>query len=181
MNKPVANKLIYQLIEHDSLDYVVIAGNHTGLSALFFVDANTDVFQQAELVLSGFFPQQVFFSANLPAVCGVSKIENLLSEYTQENFKQVQQIPKHPSGTPFQQLVWQQLDTIAWGKSVNYSDIAMAINKPAAVRAVANAVGQNRLSIITPCHRGVRKSGAIGGYRWGRDRKTFLLSAEGRL
>lgn len=82
-------------------------------------------------------------------------------------------------GTPFQQIVWRELQKIPKGQTRNYEDIARAIGRPKAVRAVANAIGANTLPQIIPCHRVIRKDGKIGGYRFGIQKKIRLLKDEG--
>ena len=87
-------------------------------------------------------------------------------------------IPLEPQGTPFQQQVWQQLQTIPYGQTYSYSDIASAINQPRAVRAVGAANGRNPLSIFIPCHRVIGKNGKLTGYAGGMQTKKFLLDFE---
>lgn len=82
------------------------------------------------------------------------------------------------AGTEFQVKVWQALLALAPGELTSYSGIAEAIGKPQAVRAVGNAVGANRIACLIPCHRVLRQSGALGGYRWGLTRKRCLLVRE---
>lgn len=81
-------------------------------------------------------------------------------------------------GTNFQIRVWEALLRIAPGELAAYDDIARAIGKPAAVRAVASAVARNPVALLIPCHRVIRKSGALGGYRWGETRKQALIGWE---
>ena len=81
-------------------------------------------------------------------------------------------------GTNFQVRVWEALLHIAPGELAAYDDIARAIGKPAAVRAVASAVARNPVALLIPCHRVIRKSGALGGYRWGKVRKQALIGWE---
>lgn len=82
-------------------------------------------------------------------------------------------------GTPLQQSVWKALLEIPKGKTVSYQDLAMKVGKPKAYRAVANAVGANPISPLIPCHRVLRKGGALGGYYWGTESKQALLKEEG--
>jgi AraC family transcriptional regulator of adaptative response/methylated-DNA-[protein]-cysteine methyltransferase len=82
-------------------------------------------------------------------------------------------------GTAFQQRVWQVLQRIPAGKTQTYTEVACAIGKPKAVRAVANACGSNRLAVVIPCHRVIHSNGEVSGYRWGTDRKKRLLGNEG--
>ena len=93
----------------------------------------------------------------------------------------VKNIKTFQEGTPFQQLVWTEVLKIKKGQTVTYTDIANKIGKPLAVRAVANAVGKNKLLVIVPCHRVVRSDGTLGGYSGpgGIKTKRKLLESEG--
>ena len=88
-----------------------------------------------------------------------------------------------PDGTPFQQKVWTALLRIPKGKTITYKQLATRIGKPHAVRAVANAVGANKLLVTIPCHRVVRSDGGVGGYsgKGGVKQKRALLQKEGAL
>jgi AraC family transcriptional regulator, regulatory protein of adaptative response / methylated-DNA-[protein]-cysteine methyltransferase len=88
------------------------------------------------------------------------------------------QIPLDIRGTAFQQLVWSALRQIPRGKTRSYSELAKAIGKPKAARAVANACAANPLAVVIPCHRVVEQNGGLGGYRWGVKRKAALLERE---
>ncbi len=81
-------------------------------------------------------------------------------------------------GAPFQIKVWEALLHIPSGQVTTYSDIAQAIGHPKAVRAVGTAVGRNPVSWLIPCHRALRKSGALGGYHWGLPVKRAMLAFE---
>ena len=85
----------------------------------------------------------------------------------------------HMIGAPFQVKVWEALLTIPSGHVTTYSEIAASIGNPKAVRAVGTAVGRNPISWLIPCHRALRKSGALGGYHWGLPVKRALLAWEG--
>ena len=82
-------------------------------------------------------------------------------------------------GTPFQVEVWKALLAIPYGETRSYEDVARAVDRPGAVRAVGNANGRNRIAIVIPCHRVINKSGALGGYGGGLGRKKRLLDLEG--
>ena len=84
----------------------------------------------------------------------------------------------HLIGGPFQLKVWEALLTIPSGHVTTYSEIAGAIGRPAAVRAVGTAVGRNPVSWLIPCHRALRKSGGLGGYHWGLPVKRAMLAWE---
>jgi O-6-methylguanine DNA methyltransferase len=83
-----------------------------------------------------------------------------------------------PEGTVFQKSVWTALQTIPVGELRCYEWIAQSIGHPTAVRAVANAIASNPISLLIPCHRVIRKSGALGRYRWGAERKRALIEWE---
>jgi AraC family transcriptional regulator of adaptative response/methylated-DNA-[protein]-cysteine methyltransferase len=87
-------------------------------------------------------------------------------------------LPLDVRGTAFQQKVWQALRKIPAGNTVSYTDIARKIGKPEAVRAVAGACAANSIAIAIPCHRVVRNTGEVSGYRWGVERKRKLLEKE---
>ncbi|MDQ1348699.1 MAG: AraC family transcriptional regulator [Acidobacteriota bacterium] len=80
--------------------------------------------------------------------------------------------------TAFQALVWQALLRIPSGTTTTYGELARAIGRPTAVRAVAAACGANPVALVVPCHRVVGRDGALTGYRWGVRRKRALLAAE---
>ncbi len=87
-------------------------------------------------------------------------------------------LPLDIRGTAFQQRVWQALCAIPPGKTMSYAEIARAIGRPKAVRAVAQACAANPLAVAIPCHRVVRTDGDLSGYRWGVERKRALLDRE---
>ncbi|HSU93959.1 MAG TPA: bifunctional DNA-binding transcriptional regulator/O6-methylguanine-DNA methyltransferase Ada, partial [Gemmatimonadaceae bacterium] len=89
-------------------------------------------------------------------------------------------VPLDVAGTPFQQRVWQALQGIPYGETRSYAQVAASIAAPSAARAVASACARNRVSLVIPCHRVVRGTGALGGYRWGLARKEQLLARERR-
>lgn len=84
----------------------------------------------------------------------------------------------HVKGTNFQLQVWQALLKIPAGKFVSYEDLAHAMNRPSATRAVSSAVAKNPVGYLIPCHRVIRKSGVFGQYHWGTARKKALLAHE---
>ena len=84
-----------------------------------------------------------------------------------------------PDGTLFQKQVWSELEKIPYGKTMSYKDVAHAIGKPNAARAVGLACGKNPIPIIIPCHRVIGKNGSLTGYSSGIDLKKRLLYIEG--
>lgn len=87
-------------------------------------------------------------------------------------------LPLYPAGTDFQRCVRQALSRVPYGATASYSDIAHALGKPGGVRAVAQAVGANPLSVIVPCHRVVGADGSLTGYAGGLAAKRYLLGLE---
>ncbi|SMC53970.1 methylated-DNA--[protein]-cysteine S-methyltransferase [Primorskyibacter flagellatus] len=87
--------------------------------------------------------------------------------------------PLYLIGAPFQLKVWEALLRIPSGHVTTYSEIAQAVGHPKAVRAVGTAVGRNPISLLIPCHRALRRSGALGGYHWGLPVKRAILAYEG--
>jgi methylated-DNA-[protein]-cysteine S-methyltransferase len=90
-------------------------------------------------------------------------------------------VPLAAPGTDFQRAVWAALSAIPFGETRSYVDIARAVGRPTASRAVGAANGQNPIAIIVPCHRVIGASGALTGYAGGLERKRWLLAHEGAL
>ncbi len=84
----------------------------------------------------------------------------------------------HFAGTDFQIAVWETLLEIPAGATVSYQWVAERLERPRAVRAVANAIASNRMAYLVPCHRVLRSDGALGGYRWGVRLKSAMLEWE---
>ncbi|WP_421918981.1 methylated-DNA--[protein]-cysteine S-methyltransferase [Marinifilum sp.] len=84
-----------------------------------------------------------------------------------------------PDGTVFQKQIWKQLEKIPFGELRSYQDIANAINKPNACRAVGIANSKNPIPIVIPCHRVIGKNGKLTGYAGGLENKAKLLKLEG--
>ncbi|HXI33815.1 MAG TPA: methylated-DNA--[protein]-cysteine S-methyltransferase, partial [Gemmatimonadales bacterium] len=87
-------------------------------------------------------------------------------------------VPLDVQATAFQRRVWEELQKIPYGETRSYADIARRIGRPQATRAVAQACATNPAAVVIPCHRVVRTDGALGGYRWGVERKRALLKQE---
>ncbi len=87
-------------------------------------------------------------------------------------------VPLAPAGTAFQRRVWKELETIPYGETLSYGDIARRIGQPTASRAVGLANGRNPISVIVPCHRVIGANGKLVGYGGGLPRKDFLLNLE---
>lgn len=119
-----------------------------------------------------------------PAVPGSHAHLQQLEEEVERYFKgslRSFDVPLVTRGTPFQELVWSALRDIPFGETRSYDDIARAIGRPSAHRAVGRANGQNRLAVIIPCHRVVGADGTLTGYGGGLWRKQYLLDLERRF
>ena len=90
------------------------------------------------------------------------------------------QLPLDIQATAFQWQVWENLRAIPYGETRSYSDVAKAMGRPKAVRAVARACATNPVALVIPCHRVIREDQSLGGYRWGLERKDLLLEQEKR-
>ena len=90
-------------------------------------------------------------------------------------------LPLDIRATAFQRQVWAYLQSIPFGATKSYGEVAKAIGKPRAFRAVARACAKNPVAVAIPCHRVVREDGSMGGYRWGLERKERLLEMESRV
>ena len=89
-------------------------------------------------------------------------------------------VPVKPMGTAFQLSVWRELQTIKWGETYSYRDIAKRLGKPTGSRAVGGAVSRNPIPIFIPCHRIVGANGSLTGFSGGLQNKKKLLECEGR-
>ena len=88
------------------------------------------------------------------------------------------QVPVAAGGTEFQQHVWAALAEIPVGETRTYSQVAAAVGRPRAVRAVASACARNPVAVVVPCHRVIRSDGGLGGYAYGLPIKEHLLAVE---
>jgi AraC family transcriptional regulator of adaptative response/methylated-DNA-[protein]-cysteine methyltransferase len=90
-------------------------------------------------------------------------------------------LPLDPHGSPFELTVWHELRGIPAGATASYSEIALRLGAPKQAYAVGEACAANMIAVAIPCHRVVRKDGALAGYRWGVKHKRALLAREGAL
>lgn len=99
-----------------------------------------------------------------------------------KDWRRLDDIRLHLSGTPFQLKVWETLLTIPCGSLSTYGEVATEVGSPKSARAVANAIGANPVAVLIPCHRVIRSTGQLGGYMWGTTRKAAIIGWEsGRL
>lgn len=172
---PIVHWNIKEKVEQAALDYctidtwlgtAVLARSQYGLSYLGFLDDT----HTATVALKDRWPRARLILNQSP--------QWALDIAQQLNNGSLITGPLDCRGSLFQHKVWKALLTIPAQQISSYQDIANIVGQPSASRAVANAIGQNPLAVIIPCHRVIRRSGELGGYRWGLARKQLLLARE---
>lgn len=98
--------------------------------------------------------------------------------FFQQDWTNQDQLKLHLAGTPFQLKVWESLLKIPMGSLTTYGDVAQNIGNAQASRAVGTAIGRNPVAFLIPCHRVIQRSGEIGGYMWGANKKAALIGWE---
>ncbi len=152
-----------------SLGLAVVAATDLGLCAIELGDDQEALIEQ----LRKSFPQAELVAAGRGLSATVRKVVAFIDSPAREL-----ELPLDIRGTAFQKRVWTALCDILPGTTASYKEIAERIGQPRSARAVANACGSNRLAVAIPCHRVVRGDGKDGGYKWGAERKRFLLECE---
>lgn len=142
------------------LGVVKINGNAEGIHSVIFSNKKSPVSKEIPKVLQECVQQ--------------------LEEYFEGTRKEFT-VKLNPQGTEFQRKAWKSLQTIPYGKTMSYSEQSNILNKPKAIRAVANANGKNLLAILVPCHRIIGSDGSLTGYAWGLERKDWLLNHESNI
>ena len=149
---------------------VLVAATDRGICAIRFGDSDSDL----ELALRREYP----FAARKRNDDDLKGWSQRVLEHLKGN-RLNQSLPLDIQATAFQRTVWEHLRTIPRGETKSYSEVARAIGRPTATRAVARACATNSVALEIPCHRVVREDGNLGGYRWGLERKKQLLGMEG--
>jgi AraC family transcriptional regulator of adaptative response/methylated-DNA-[protein]-cysteine methyltransferase len=151
------------------LGRVLIATTDRGVAAIAFGSDERELFSE----LSARFPHADIASTNGALDALAEQIVAMIDGAGISD-----SVPLDLIGTAFQQRVWNALRKIPRGETRSYRQIAEAIGAPHAVRAVGTACATNPVAVAVPCHRVVREGGALGGYRWGLERKQKLLAQE---
>ena len=152
-----------------SLGAVLVAATDKGVSAIMLGDDPDALVRE----LQDRFPRAELKGGDAAFERMVAQVVGLV-----EGPGQRLDLPLDIRGTAFQQQVWQALRAIPPGTTATYAEIAKAVGRPKAVRAVAQACAANPLAVAIPCHRVVRTDGSLSGYRWGVERKRKLLDRE---
>ncbi len=151
-----------------SLGDVVVASTENGICSVQFLDGG-----KAESVLAKEFPKAILIEDGQPSKQVADVVKSLATGGATRL-----SLPLDLRGTLFQQQVWAELRKIPAGATRSYAEVANALGRPSATRAVARACATNHVAMIVPCHRVVRRDGNLSGYRWGVARKKALLEAE---
>lgn len=168
------NTVLYSKIFSTPLGNVIALANKKKLCALEFVDEGA--LEQKVHVLTRQLQATIYPECNT--------IIDLIEQELQQYFLGVLQeftVPIEMQGSPFQTLVWSELQNIPFAATRSYSDIAHSINKPGSYRAIGRANGANRFVIIIPCHRVIYIDSTTGGYNGGIARKQWLLHHERQI
>lgn len=155
------------------LGSMLAAATEKGLCYLDFIDENME--DPHEEILVRYFGNNIEEGEN----SYITEAERQLTEYFSGK-RRTFDIPLDVRGTAFQIEVWNALLSIPYGEKRSYKQQAVAIGRPEAVRAVARANGDNRISIIIPCHRVIGSDGTLTGYGGGLWRKKYLLDLEAK-
>jgi AraC family transcriptional regulator of adaptative response/methylated-DNA-[protein]-cysteine methyltransferase len=151
------------------LGRLLVAVTERGVCAVQMSDSDAELEQD----LRTEFPGATITRADASLRKTVEKILNHIN-----NHEPHLDLPLDIRATAFQRQVWEKLRAIPYGETVSYAQVAKALGKPGAVRAVGRACATNPVALVIPCHRVVREDKTLGGYRWGLDRKQKLLDLE---
>lgn len=154
------------------LGEMIAVRSEKGVCMLNFLDGKTTIQQIKELEKIG----EIFYNDNDEIL---NQLQEELDLYFEGNLEQFS-IPIDFIGTEFQQKVWNQLLKIKFGETRSYKEQAIAVGDLLAIRAVANANGKNKISILVPCHRVIGSDGSLTGFAGGKNRKQFLLDLESK-
>lgn len=152
-----------------SLGSVLIAATGQGICAILLGDDPAELMRE----LHGRFPEAERIGEDRDFEQLVAKVVGLIEAPSLRL-----DLPLDVRGTPFQQRVWQALQKIPAGQTATYAKIAERIGAPKQAYAVGQACASNVIAVAIPCHRVIRKNGALAGYRWGVERKRTLLERE---
>lgn len=148
---------------------VFIAATQRGVNRITFLDGDTPEQPLAEL-------REQWPSAHLCE--NRTRMRDLVSTIFNSTIQADRPLSLHVAGTNFQVSVWKALLCIPPGKVASYGELAAALQRPKAARAVGAAVGANPVAFLIPCHRVISQSGLIGGYHWGKERKHAMHAWE---
>lgn len=146
---------------------IIVASTPKGICHMSFVEDHEEAIKN----LTSIFPKANYQNSTDEIQKNAIRIFNL-------DWESLDKIKLHIKGSDFQLKVWQALLNIPMGQLSSYQNIANLIKSPKASRAVGNAVGQNPVAYLIPCHRIIQSTGALGDYHWGHIRKTSMIGWE---
>ena len=146
---------------------IIVASTSKGICHMFFEENKQKAFNDLKLR----FPNAEYQET-------VDKSQKNALLIFQGNWENLDQIKLHLKGTDFQLKVWETLLKVPQGKLATYGTIAKIIKKPKASRAVGTAIGNNPVAFLIPCHRVIQANGSLGGYMWGKTRKSAIIGWE---
>lgn len=157
-----------------SLGRLLVAGTDTGVCAVSLADSDEKL---------GSFLRNEYPKAEIDrdATRLTSWVRRIVSYLDGSDDSHLSELPLDIRATSFQFKVWRELQSIPYGSTFPYAEVARRVGLPGASRAVANACATNPAALVIPCHRAVRMNGNPGGYRWGPDRKKALLKKEAEV
>ncbi len=158
-----------------SLGRLVVASTDRGVCLVAFGDSDVSLADE----VARRFPRATVVPAEGASRAWVEAVVELIDSPAGPDAQSAACLPLDVRGTVFQHQVWTALREIPPGRTVTYSQLAAAIGRPAATRAVAAACGANPTAVVVPCHRVIGADGSLTGYRWGVERKRVLLDREG--
>jgi AraC family transcriptional regulator of adaptative response/methylated-DNA-[protein]-cysteine methyltransferase len=161
-------EILYTIV-NSHLGFLIVAATHRGLCSVRLGETVAEL----EEGLHREFHHASFRRADEELQQWIQAMVDYLS-----GDRSLPELPCDVKATAFQLRVWEELRKIPIGTTRSYSDIAVSIGQPTAIRAVACACATNPIALIVPCHRVVPKAGGLGGYRWGVARKQALLDLE---
>jgi len=164
-----AGMKIAYTVAQSSLGKVLVAGTDRGISAVYLGD-------EERVLVSALKKEYPRAEIQRSANSNPAWLKEILGRI--EGHPPNVDLPLDVQATAFQRRVWRELQKIPRGVTRTYTQVARALGKPNAVRAVARACATNPTSIVVPCHRVIRADGALAGYRWGLQRKQKLLQHE---
>ncbi len=173
-NTATTSRLLYDHVDSPLGPFTLVADDGGRLVAAGWTDDATDGRTAGRLRIFAERPDAEFTRAANPGGLTVA-----LGAYFDGDLAAIEKVAiAESAGTPFQRSVWRALRGIPCGESRSYGDIARAIGRPSAVRAVGLANGSNPICIVVPCHRVIGASGKLVGYGGGVERKRWLLAHE---
>jgi len=154
-------------------EMLIVADREGNLRAVDWVDYET----RMRRLLRLHYGEKGF---RLESARNLNGLTHAIGRYFSGERTAIDNLPVRTGGTSFQRHVWRELRSIPCGTTVSYTQLAVQIGRPAAVRAVGLANGANPIGVVVPCHRVIGANGSLTGYGGGMERKSWLLEHEAR-